>query len=1067
MKKNYSMQILFAICLLLGLCAVLIVRFPSQNNKIETKETSAYRIDPTKYEGMTVEQIQHLPKYDRPDLALLQDIEMTKDLKLGFVPASRRNKAINELQKLKRNGKAIDNVNWVERGPDNVGGRTRALMYDPNDPSGKKVWVGAAHGGLWFNNDITSNQTKWHNINDFWANIAITSIAYDPANTKVFYVSTGENFTVNGAKGNGIWKTSDGGTTWDVLSSTQNNNDFTYIQKLVVLNTGVVVAGTNKGLFRSGNGGTSWNKVIDGYIYDIEVATNGKMYVSYLRPSQDPQFDNPSSTIKVSEDGGWSFLTITPASSLRTARIELASAPSDGDVLYAIARKRNPTNRVEDIAWLYKTEDGGSTWTALDHPNAVWWSLNGCSYDLDRDFTNGQGYYDLIIAVHPNDPDYVFMGGLDLFGSKDGGDSWTPITTWNRGCENNTKGTFDQLIYMHADQHEILFNPVNSNQMLFGNDGGVFLAREMGDALNSFESNRIEHQVNGYNVTQFYAVAMSNTSHSDVMIAGTQDNGTHRFRNAGINSTREITGGDGGFCHIDQDNPNFQIASYTYNNFWFSTNGFSSNSRAFYGDLGRFINPTDYDSDSDVLYSAGNSGQLVWYDEMFSTNPFGSQNMVTGQFRGVISAIKVSPYTANRIFIGTGNGLLYRVDNANSNPVFTAIDVIPSGVSSIGYISSIELGANEDQILVTVSNYGAISVWETRDGGKTSFRNLEGNLPDIPVRWALYNPNDSERKQVMLATELGVWTTDDVTASQVVWGVSNWGLANVRCTMLKHRAVDGLVVVSTYGRGIFTTNVWATSDALDYTGHWADYEIDYMLKNVNEQGNDYLSGYPDGTFRPDNELTRAEFATMIVNILEPASQKLNKNFNDINGHWAKDNILKAANAGYLSGYPDGSFKPNNKITKLEILVSIANGKGYTGGSVSELDYFKDESAIASWAKPAVANALKGKLIPNYPDRRSLNPTRNATRGEAVVLLFQVLVHDEKVYIQFRELNNYIAILPTDGANNEESVDNVIANTLKEKVFRRASVYPNPSTRYIQLGVEVGFHMKSMMQREQD
>ena len=117
-----------------------------------------------------------------------------------------------------------------------------------------------------------------------------------------------------------------------------------------------------------------------------------------------------------------------------------------------------------------------------------------------------------------------------------------------------------------------------------------------------------------------------------------------------------------------------------------------------------------------------------------------------------------------------------------------------------GFVSSVELGSSDDQILVTLSNFGIISVWETRNGGAT-WENKEGNLPDIPIRWGLYNPNNTN--EVLLATDLGVWSTDNINVSSPDWGVTNTGLANVRVDMLQYRPSDGQVVAATHGRGLY------------------------------------------------------------------------------------------------------------------------------------------------------------------------------------------------------------------------------------------------------------------------
>jgi hypothetical protein len=107
----------------------------------------------------------------------------------------------------------IINEPWIERGPYSVGGRTRAIMYDPNDATGKRVFAGGVSGGLWVNQDPSVSTNEWQPLSTFWANTSVVCITYDPNNPQVFYVGTGESSTTD-VVGSGIWKTTDGGATW-------------------------------------------------------------------------------------------------------------------------------------------------------------------------------------------------------------------------------------------------------------------------------------------------------------------------------------------------------------------------------------------------------------------------------------------------------------------------------------------------------------------------------------------------------------------------------------------------------------------------------------------------------------------------------------------------------------------------------------------------------------------------------------------------------------------------------------------------------------------------------------
>jgi hypothetical protein len=411
--------------------------------------------------------------------------------------------------------------------------------------------------------------------------------------------------------------------------------------------------------------------------------------------------------------------------------------------------------------------------------------------DTSVHVTRGQSWYDLILAVHPTNPGIVLAGGIDLHKTTDSGITWTPISHWYGGFSKPE---------VHADQHAITFRPGSNNAALFGNDGGTYYSSNVGSST----SPTFNHSVNGYNVTQFYSVAMKDSAGSNYMLAGAQDNGSHKFTSAGVNSTTEVTGGDGAFCFIDQDNPTYQITSYVRNNWRRTINGGTSFSSITSNSTGRFINPADYDDDANILYAAAGANQIYRVSGITGTISTSTLTVGGSAFGGIqASHFRCSPYSSHVVFVGTSSGGVYKVTAANATPTSTDID--PNNNLPSGYISCIEVGTSENQLLVTYTNYGVVSVWQTLNGG-TSWQNKEGNLPNMPVRWALYNPNDSN--EVMLATEVGVWTTDNFGATSVDWDPSNNGLANVRCDMLQIRESDNVVAIGTHARGVFTTNVF-------------------------------------------------------------------------------------------------------------------------------------------------------------------------------------------------------------------------------------------------------------------
>jgi trimeric autotransporter adhesin len=727
-------------------------------------------------------------KYDRIDLAIQHEVEKTRDPATGQVPRERL-MAAYQLAERKRQRQiaqatrgAIPNLSWRERGPNNVAGRVRTILIDEGDPSYQTVWTAGVAGGLWKTTQIDAQDPQWQSIDDFFDNLAITSIAQDPNDPAIMYFGTGEGFYNSDAvRGLGIWKSIDHGDTWTQLSSTVGSS-FRYLQKLVVApNSDLWACTRNAGLQRSTDGGLTWTKVlgagVNGGIHDqvadLEISANGDLWAGLglvFSPGQ----------LYHSTDGGntWSAVLL-PGTGFE--RIEIACAPSDANRIYVLTQDPN-TRACKNI---FRSDDAGVSWTATFNPSAIGMS----------NFCRSQAWYDLIAAVDPNDPDHVFIGGVDLLTSSNAGQSWTQISQWYGG---------NGIQYVHADQHAIVFQPGNSNIFMVGNDGGVYRSTN-GQSLvpNLLPCNQ------GLNITQYYAGDLSPLSRSNEFLAGSQDNGTQRYTQPGINSTVEVTGGDGGFCHIDADEPQVQLSSYVYNLYRVTTDSWGSfQTYTVSGNQGRFINPTDYDDQHDRLYACYSAGQYLRFNDIGSTvlSPSADFVSVSAFGGGQISALKVSPNLSHRVFFGLDNGRVVRVDNAHLGSSLSGTLLGSPPDLPAGYISSIDVEkGDDDHLLVTFSNYGLASVWETRDGGAT-WRNLEGDLPDMPVRWGIFHP--FEANQALLATELGVWTCDNLSETSLDWEPSNTGLANVRTDMLQFRPSDSLLIAATHGRGLYSSEVF-------------------------------------------------------------------------------------------------------------------------------------------------------------------------------------------------------------------------------------------------------------------
>jgi hypothetical protein len=719
--------------------------------------------------------------YDGPEAAAEFQIKRTRDLATGKVPRGEYMKALQQTLDMKeaaQNGPdATQLLTWTERGSnsDAVGpsngntranggitsGRIRATMVDAADATGKTVWVGGVAGGLWKTTDITASPATWTPVADQMSNLAIAAICQNPANPNIMYCATGESyFNGDAVQGGGVFKSTNGGTTWAVLPSTT-----TYVSGTRILcdATGnVYMATRDNGLLRSADGGTSWTTItpagISNRVCDLELSNTGRLHVVVgIFSTQAYRYTDIPDV--VTSGAGWAAPTVAFPSFGQRAEIAV-----NGNNLYAA-----PCNNSYQVPTIYKSTNGGQTWSATTaQPGAGGWA-------------SGQGWYNLAVGIHPTDPNQCVVGGLEPYKTIDGGATWTKLANW--------VGTTGQ--YVHADIHDIKWFD-GGNKMMFACDGGIHFSSDNGTTIR-------DRNV-GLRLKQFYSGVL-HPSTTNYFLGGAQDNGTHQFNNPGLSSSIEVTGGDGAYCDIDQDQPQYQYGAYVFNQYRRSTNGGSSwSSVNFSGSAGQFINPFDYDDAGNRLYAAYNAGQyLRWNDPQTGSS---ISTVTIPQFNArLLSAVQVSPHTPNRVYFGTEQGDIVRVDNAEgAAPVATTLDV---AAMPNGYTNCIAVGASDQNLIACFANYSISNVWRSTDGG-TTWTAIDGNLPNLPVYWAIFYPEDNNKGYI--STEAGVFETEAFNGAATVWTPSP-GFPATRTDMLDYRSSDRTLLAATHGRGMWTATV--------------------------------------------------------------------------------------------------------------------------------------------------------------------------------------------------------------------------------------------------------------------
>ncbi|QQS47975.1 MAG: hypothetical protein IPM66_04780 [Acidobacteriota bacterium] len=707
---------------------------------------------------------------------------------------------------------------WNQLGPGNVGGRTRVLLVNPRNPD--IIYAAAAAGGVWKTEDGGRN---WRPLTDLLPNLAVNALAFDPSNPDILFAGTGEGFfNYDAARGAGIFRSFDGGESWRRLEST-GTPDFHFVNDIVVshVNRNRIYAATRSGVMRSLDGGESWNKVLDvraGGCLDLAARTDLPADYIFAACGTEVSSSVPSSvqaSIYRNIDAAAGLTAWAEVySETGMGRTSLAIAPSNQNVIYAVSSESGATGPAHSLHAVFRSAGSGDpgTWqaqvrnsgtittnTAL-FTNPIFAFMQACQGENNLFFH--QGWYNNAIAVDPRDDNRVWVGGVDLFRSDDGGVSWGLASFWHLKAGDSR--------YLHADQHAIVFDPRYdgaSNRRLFvANDGGIYSTADalattsMGDrAVCTPQQNTFKWESlnNNYAVTQFY----HGTPFPDGTryLGGTQDNGVVIGSDAdGLNGWREILPGDGSFVAVDPYNPSVIYAATTGLTLRKSTDG----GRRFYpattgiSNIGfRFMSPFILDPASpDRLWMGGGH---MWR----SRNGAQTWTMASSQLNGSASAIAVAPTDSNFVVAGTDAGYLHRTTvglNSDGDSVWPAVR------PRAGYVSSVTFDpSNRDIVYATYSTFGGRHVWQSLDGGVT-WQSIDGSgqgmLPDIPVNCLVVDPTNT--RHLYIGTDLGIFVSLDGGSS---WAVESNGFVNTRVESMAVNPYGGVahLFAFTHGRGVW------------------------------------------------------------------------------------------------------------------------------------------------------------------------------------------------------------------------------------------------------------------------
>ena len=713
--------------------------------------------------------------------------------------------------------KVTDANDWIARGPYNIGGRTKAVAVDITNE--QHILAGCVSSGMFKSTDGGASWAKTTKPDQLHS---VTCIAQNksPGKENIWYYGTGDRTptsVINTAmgplgtnsfyRGDGIFKSVDGGDTWEQLDATvsgtpDQTDAFDFIWKIVTFGEDGVMAATSSGVFKSINGGKNWTsslKVGDSNTYpstEIAVADDGTFYAAIGGTGTGNGYYR-------SIDQGEHWENISPdnwhASTVRTV---LCPAPSNANIVYFFTEVAN----LQQELWKY---EAGTGWTNL---------TDNLPFDAQLATFGGQM---LIIYVKPDNENTIFLGAIDLFRSTDGGGSFEVIS-----------GTGPNF---HVDQQSIAFYPSNPGKMIVGNDGGLFETNNnLAETTNlSIDWNSLNK---GYLTTQFYTVAIDHdTPGSETLIGGTQDNGVVYTSSSDPREPWQILyGGDGAYTAVTDSGKYFYYATAaTFKLFrhsfpdggWQRTEITSAG-----GQSGLWMTIFQLDPHNQkIMYLP--SRRELWRNSDLTEIPYETPNNPTDinwdTFDHVgnnyIHALGMSAAELKRLYYAgssddpnIGERVFYIDDPQEGQPV--PVDITGENFPYFPYCPYINCIAvdprDAEKVMVVFPNYGVISIFASDDGGAT-WTPVSGNLEENSdgsgsgpsVRWiSILYVND---QPVYLAgTSVGLFSATKLNGMNTVWAPEALTkIGNIVVDMIDVRQSDGYVAVATHGNGIYSTYI--------------------------------------------------------------------------------------------------------------------------------------------------------------------------------------------------------------------------------------------------------------------
>lgn len=833
------------LCFILSVCILVLYihKKPSTENKISKPNKSAIVKEET-------------GALDNPGARSMWEYQRLRDPSTGRIPSDIRSKELGFVSNLPKDiHYKLKSVVWTNRGPYNVGGRTRALALDKENED--IIIAGGVSGGIWRTIDggkVWNEQTSADQLH------SVSCIAQDvrPGKRNIWYYGTGELIGDSPSSagafflGNGVFKSIDNGISWNSLTSTALNtpSDFTdmwaFVWNIAVDPTkhdsDVVYSASLGTIFQSINGGNSWKTVLGGglnysWFSDIAVTSHGVLYATLGKESS---FNSKGGIYRSVNGVKWSKITPALFPKLYN-RVIIAVNPSEENEVYFLGVSQNEgvlshsyLNRSEWLTfWKYQYLSGDGTGT-----NGIWTDLTQNLPVYYKNVFNNfytQGAYDMTIKVKPDDSKVVIIGGTNLYRSTDAFATKNNITQIG-GYEIDTKfPDFNIYINHHPDQHNLAFLPSDPNVMISANDAGIFKTNNCLNNIVEWESlNR------GYSTTQLYTVSMDEETNSDLILAGFQDNGNYFTNSADPKKSWVLPlNGDGSFSSITKGGEFFYISKQEGKTYKMTLNSDGTrNSFSRIDPIGGknflFVNPFIVDpNDDNIMYMAG--GRKLWRNDSLNFIPL--NNTYDSISKGwyvfpdslttpdtSITAVAVSKNPSNIVYYGTNQKNIYRIDSANTlkskRTLITGSSFPIIGNNEGAYVSCIAVDPEDaNKVFVVFSNYNIYSLFYTEDAGKKWIKvggNLEPSVtgfgPGPSCRWVSILALPDNKRIYFLGTSTGLYATDKLvdhsSSDKTIWiQIGADVIGNVVVDMVKTRSIDNLILVATHGHGVYSAHI--------------------------------------------------------------------------------------------------------------------------------------------------------------------------------------------------------------------------------------------------------------------